>query len=1055
MPAWPRILGSSSSSSSSNTPPRGQLLDSTDAASRSGTRMSPHSRSRSHHVPLNRSPGPAMRRSDGDLLGTAEAEAGRNMGDMGTSRRNGPGGMPASAELKTGQCMCCDSTIRWPSNLPNFRCTICMTINDLTPAKPAVASPISLDTVRTIIETSKMDFLADQELQNPPVTAEDSSRSPPAFEASERAKEERVGGGRPSKPGSVLDDFPPPPSRPPPPPPPLDGADLRKPHIPESRAGYPAAVWAKRHATKLFQPLESYLKATFGNCECLNASFVDRNGTEPTGPATEEIIPPIKATVEVDIPVTQTPCEKETLMLTVGRAVRRERANSRNERGSKTHESRPILRAPPCIDWDQAREFYELVLNTGNDALAMMPASNELRDELQYAIDEARVDMLKTLLRTTENILKRPGRPLKRLEDTRFLLVIIANPLLYPGAARFGSSRPPPAPISSQTQPASRVPPNSAQRRASQAGKDAIMGGPSYHSGILKRLFGLLSNLPNECHHFLITWFSVMPARHFRRLVELGGSFTTYRISRQDTKKPVQRSYSLRGKLPYSDDWQIKATARVMSLLEKANNNSLGRRKHNRNLSLAEVADIANMWRHDINRRGLIIPSNSFYNMRVDYCDLIADFDAWESKLAKFCFCQYPFFLSMGAKIQILEHDARRQMEVQARNAFITNISNRTTISQYMVLKVRRDCLVEDSLKGISESAGTIDDLKKGLKVEFVGEDGIDAGGLKKEWFLMVAREVFDPNHGLFLYEEEASCSYFNPHTFESSEEFYLVGVLLGLAIYNSTILDVTLPPYVFRKLIYFAPQYGKSAVDTRARLTFRRSLEDLAPIRPALAVGLQQLLDFEGDVQETFCRDFVAETEKYGEKIVTPLCPGGGNRPVTNANRKEFVDLYLKHILDTSVSRQFEPFKRGFYTVCGGNALSLFGPEEIELLVRGSGEALDVQALKAVAIYDGWGASNPPESDTVVRWFWGFFEKLSPLEQRKLLSFITGSDRIPAMGATNLIIKVVCLGQDSERFPVARTCFNQICLWRYRNRAKFERLLWRAVTESEGFGLK
>lgn len=134
---------------------------------------------------------------------------------------------------------------------------------------------------------------------------------------------------------------------------------------------------------------------------------------------------------------------------------------------------------------------------------------------------------------------------------------------------------------------------------------------------------------------------------------------------------------------------------------------------------------------------------------------------------------------------------------------------------------------------------------------------------------------------------------------------------------------------------------------------------------------------------------------------------------------------------------------------------MSLFGPEEIELLVRGSDEPLDVQALKAVAIYDGWSSSNPAETDVVVRWFWSFFEKLSPLEQRMLLSFITGSDRIPAMGATNLTIKVVCLGGDSDRFPVARTCFNQICLWKYKRREKLEKLLWRAVSESEGFGLK
>lgn len=305
----------------------------------------------------------------------------------------------------------------------------------------------------------------------------------------------------------------------------------------------------------------------------------------------------------------------------------------------------------------------------------------------------------------------------------------------------------------------------------------------------------------------------------------------------------------------------------------------------------------------------------------------------------------------------------------------------------------------------------------------------------------------------MFVYDEDSQYCYFNPNSFESSEEFFLVGVLFGLAIYNSTILDVSLPPYVFKKLLHFSLPH--SLATSSARPPLHQTLEDLAVFRPSLANGLRQLLEFEGDVESTFCRDFIAETERFGQVVHVPLCPNGENRPVTNANRREFVDLYLKYLLDGSVAKQFEPFKRGFYTVCGGNALSLFRPEEIELLVCGSDEALDVSALKAVAIYDGWGSSTPADTDPVVRWFWRFFEKIAPKEQRMLLSFITGSDRIPAMGATNLIIKVVCLGQDSNRFPVARTCFNQICLWRYRRKDKLEKLLWRAVTESEGFGLK
>lgn len=232
-------------------------------------------------------------------------------------------------------------------------------------------------------------------------------------------------------------------------------------------------------------------------------------------------------------------------------------------------------------------------------------------------------------------------------------------------------------------------------------------------------------------------------------------------------------------------------------------------------------------------------------------------------------------------------------------------------------------------------------------------------------------------------------------------------------------------------------------------------TLDDLAEFRPVLARGLRQLLDFEGDVQSTFCLDFVIEVEKYGARVRVPLCPGGETKMVTNANRREYVDLYVRYLLDTGVSRQFEPFKRGFFTVCAGNALTLFRPEEIELLVRGSDELLDVTSLRGVAVYSGWPNHAIPEREPTVQWFWDTFERASPADQRRLLSFITGSDRIPAMGAASLVIRINLLGEDEGRFPSARTCFNVLSLYRYTSRARLEQSLWRAVNESEGFGLK
>lgn len=277
---------------------------------------------------------------------------------------------------------------------------------------------------------------------------------------------------------------------------------------------------------------------------------------------------------------------------------------------------------------------------------------------------------------------------------------------------------------------------------------------------------------------------------------------------------------------------------------------------------------------------------------------------------------------------------------------------------------------------------------------------------------------------------------------------------MLGLAIYNMTILDVALPPFVFRKLLASAPN-SNGPVTSSLRPAAGHTLEDLAEFRPLLAKGLGQLLEYEGNVEETFCRDFVVEVNRYGQLSVVPLCPKGENRPVTNANRREFVELYVKYLLDTAVTRQYEPFKRGFFTVCGGNALSLFRPEEIELLVRGSDEPLDVATLRAVAVYEGWGKGVPAGCEPVVTWFWDAFANSAGKNQRKLLSFITSSDRIPAMGITNLVIKITCLGGNCDRFPIARTCFNMLGIYRYSNQEVFETKLWRAVHESEGFGIR
>lgn len=73
---------------------------------------------------------------------------------------------------------------------------------------------------------------------------------------------------------------------------------------------------------------------------------------------------------------------------------------------------------------------------------------------------------------------------------------------------------------------------------------------------------------------------------------------------------------------------------------------------------------------------------------------------------------------------------------------------------------------------------------------------------------------------GMFTYDEYTKLFWFNPSSFENEGQYTLIGIVLGLAIYNNCILDVHFPMVVYRKLM------GKKG-------TFR-DLADANPVRHA-----------------------------------------------------------------------------------------------------------------------------------------------------------------------------------------------------------------------------
>ena len=408
-----------------------------------------------------------------------------------------------------------------------------------------------------------------------------------------------------------------------------------------------------------------------------------------------------------------------------------------------------------------------------------------------------------------------------------------------------------------------------------------------------------------------------------------------------------------------------------------------------------------------------------------DHVQIAAEhFNRWRQKRG-FSVFRFPFLLDVAAKARLLEftnivgHSHLQQMAVRTLNV------------PYLLLNVRRSNIVNDTLNIIlSYDASS---YKLPLRVIFDGEEGIDEGGVTKEFFQLMIKELFDPDFGMFIYDLNTRLFWLNMHSFESDSEFALIGILLGLALYNNVILDLHFPLVVYKKL-----------------LGVELHQSDLCDIYPELADGFSKLLAFDGDVKETYCRSFTVEHEVFGEIVVEELKEGGKSIELDKDNREEYVELYANYLLEKSVKRQFEAFSGGFRQLLDPDVLELLTAEELEKLVCGS-PVFDFDNLKSKARYvDGYSGME----DDVIRWFWEVVDELPLEKKKKLLFFVTGSDRVPIKGLGALEFIISRGGPDSDRLPSAHTCFNVLILPQYDSKEKLKKLLEIALLNSTGFGM-
>lgn len=271
-------------------------------------------------------------------------------------------------------------------------------------------------------------------------------------------------------------------------------------------------------------------------------------------------------------------------------------------------------------------------------------------------------------------------------------------------------------------------------------------------------------------------------------------------------------------------------------------------------------------------QRTMKVPYETFHVSEItDYFEIRHDYISWCSDMNpnSFYLCNYPFLFDAPAKHLLLQTDQALQMH-NAMNAAANNIMTLFGVPAhiFIVLNVTRENIVEDAIRELTRY--TSDDLKKPLKVKFAGEEAEDAGGVRKEFFMLLLKDLLDAKYGMFKYYEDSRTLWFAEDSFEGEEMYKLVGLLCGLAIYNFTIINLSFPLALYKKLLNEKPD-----------------LSDLKELSPTLAQSMQSILDYSGsDMADVFGVAFEISRTYFGESRVFELKPNGSNIPVTQDNK-------------------------------------------------------------------------------------------------------------------------------------------------------------------------
>uniref|UniRef100_A0A673BN66 HECT-type E3 ubiquitin transferase n=1 Tax=Sphaeramia orbicularis TaxID=375764 RepID=A0A673BN66_9TELE len=359
------------------------------------------------------------------------------------------------------------------------------------------------------------------------------------------------------------------------------------------------------------------------------------------------------------------------------------------------------------------------------------------------------------------------------------------------------------------------------------------------------------------------------------------------------------------------------------------------------------------------------------------------------------------------------------------------------SMPQHIKITVSRKTLFEDSFQQIMSFHPQ--DLRRRLWIIFPGEEGLDYGGVAREWFFLLSHEVLNPMYCLFEYAgKDNYCLQINPASYINPDHlkyFKFIGRFIAMALFHSKFIDTgfSLP---FYKRILNKPL----------------ALKDLESIDPEFYNSLIWIKD--NNIEECGLEMFFSvDKEILGEVTTHELKPDGGNIQVTEENKEEYIRLVAEWRLSRGVEEQTQAFFEGFNEVLPQQYLQYFDAKELEVMLCGMQE-IDLVDWQRNTIYRHYARSSKQ-----ILWFWQFVKEMDNEKRMRLLQFVTGTCRLPVGGFADLMgsngPQKFCIEKVGKEnwLPRSHTCFNRLDLPPYKSYEQLKEKLMFAIEETEGFG--